>query len=99
MVDETPRQGSLEGCRKAPDLRIGWHVMNECMNEAAVHLCRHLEALWFANVANSILWWAFVKVRHAVTWHMLMGVAVPPESWQTLSGKCKHCLAGASHEV
>ncbi|BDA41271.1 Cellulose synthase 1 [Coccomyxa sp. Obi] len=21
----------------------------------------HLEALWFANVANSILWWAFVK--------------------------------------
>ena len=24
---------------------------------------RHLEALWFANVANSILWWAFVKVR------------------------------------
>ena len=26
-------------------------------------LCRHLEALWFANIANSILWWAFVKVR------------------------------------
>ena len=25
-------------------------------------LCRHLEALWFANIANSILWWAFVKV-------------------------------------
>ena len=21
----------------------------------------HYEALWFANVANSILWWAFVK--------------------------------------
>ena len=28
----------------------------------ALAVCRHLEALWFANVANSILWWAFVKV-------------------------------------
>ena len=24
-------------------------------------VCRHFEALWFANVANAILWWAFVK--------------------------------------
>lgn len=29
---------------------------------------RHVEALWFANVANSILWWAYVKAA----WRMLL---------------------------
>ena len=41
--------------------------MNLCTSagdvEGALLVFRHLEALWFANVANSILWWAFVKVR------------------------------------
>ena len=34
----------------------------------AVRTPRHIEALWFANVANSILWWAYVKAA----WRMLL---------------------------
>ena len=34
----------------------------------AVRTPSHIEALWFANVANSILWWAYVKAA----WRMLM---------------------------
>ena len=30
--------------------------------------CRHTEALWFANLANNLLWWAYVKAA----WRSLM---------------------------
>ena len=30
--------------------------------------CRHMECLWFANLANNLLWWAYVKAA----WRSLM---------------------------
>jgi len=29
---------------------------------------RHLEPLWFANVANQILWWAYIKAAWRMLW-------------------------------
>jgi endoglucanase len=29
---------------------------------------RHVEALWFADIANSILWWAYVKAAWRMLW-------------------------------
>ena len=35
----------------------GWSTSVTC----AMWLDRHVESLWFANVSNQLMWWAYVK--------------------------------------
>ena len=42
-----------------------------CLAVLVIHAaagCRHTECLWFANLANNLLWWAYVKAA----WRSLM---------------------------
>lgn len=50
--------------------------------------CSHIEALWFANIANNLLWWAYVKAAWRMLWARIFCccskyVSPPPQS---------HCL-------
>ena len=67
---------------------------------------RHLEALWFANVANSILWWAFVKVcyslavsHHRCTIELPVSLAVSHNicTIELPVLRCTRCLTGVRH--
>ena len=42
-------------------------VLNYCRK------ARHFESLYFASVANNILWWTFVKACFNVVWGLIGG--------------------------
>ena len=46
-------------------------VLNYCRK------ARHFESLYFASVANNILWWTFVKACFNVVWGLIGGVCHP----------------------
>lgn len=46
-------------------------VLNYCRK------LRHFESLYFASVANNILWWTFVKACFNVVWGLIGGVRLP----------------------
>ena len=46
-------------------------VLNYCRR------LRHFESLYFASVANNILWWTFVKACFNVVWGLIGGVRPP----------------------
>ena len=55
-------------------------VLNYCRK------LRHFESLYFASVANNILWWTFVKACFNVVWGLIGGVRQPVLSSLSLSG-------------
>ena len=38
--------------------------------------CRHLESLWFANIANQLLWWSYVKACWRTIITKIMGSTI-----------------------
>ncbi len=54
-------------------------VLNYCRK------LRHFESLYFASVANNILWWTFVKACFNVVWGLIGGVCWPPLDHHSLS--------------
>jgi hypothetical protein len=46
-------------------------VLNYCRR------ARHFESLYFASVANNILWWTFVKACFNVVWGLIGGAPCP----------------------
>ena len=51
-----------------------WIALAMSIQTVATHLVlyyvrhpNHAEALWFANVANQLLWWTYIKVRAAAS--------------------------------
>lgn len=44
------------------------YLQHERPHDVSMCARRHVEALWFANVANNLLWWAYVKAG----WRSLM---------------------------
>ena len=51
----------------------------------------HFEALWFASIANTILWWTFVKALGR-TLMGLMGARASPTSNAFISpAPCRFC--------
>lgn len=64
-------------------------VLNYCRK------ARHFESLYFASVANNILWWTFVKACFNVVWGLIGGAA-----WHSPAClapvRCRACLPGCS---
>ena len=56
-------------CLKCGHDAVHVHSCDDCANMGSAlarasqkHACRrHIESLWFANVANQLMWWAYVK--------------------------------------
>ena len=51
--------------RLALECGTGLHAASASTGTSHYHLCmcsmKHIEALWFSNVANSLMWWTYVK--------------------------------------
>lgn len=61
-------------------------VLNYCRK------LRHFESLYFASVANNILWWTFVKACFNVVWGLIGGVCQPALSPLILINVYSHSL-------
>jgi hypothetical protein len=67
---------------------------------------RHFEAIWFANVANSILWWAFVKAwwralitRLCCCCSRMARAFSLPQTWPLELGMLLHGCCPPAHDV
>ena len=81
-----------------------WIALAMSIQTVATHLVlyyvrhpNHAEALWFANVANQLLWWTYIKVS-AVASHVAQGgcrASAPPVHEGHLS--CIKCCTAKLH--